>query len=90
MTQVTNTDNYLNMVKICDLTGVREYSEGQPVELWFDDTIGRLTVIARNGGGYDCTNIDLGDLIDWLRSGPPAYRFLSGEGFMIPTHGDDT
>ena len=81
---------YFSMAKICDLDGVREYSEGQPVELWFDEVTGRLVIIARNGGGYDCTNIDLHDLLNWLRSGPAAHRLADGTGFIIPALRDES
>ena len=58
------------MGKICDLRGVREYSEHLTVELWRDGEAGRLVVLARNQDGFDCTKIDLLDLVQWLQFGP--------------------
>jgi hypothetical protein len=63
------------MPKICDMEGVREYSEGDPVELWRDETTGRLVIYAQNEAGYNSANVDLWDLIHWLSSG-------NGEGLL--------
>ena len=51
------------MPKICDMDGVREYGEGDTVELWLDNESGRLTIRARNEGGYGLTDVDLWDII---------------------------
>ena len=48
--------------KIAVLTGVREYSEGEAVELWFNDK-GRIVVRAYNEGGCCATDVDLFDLL---------------------------
>lgn len=52
------------------MDGVREYSEGFPVDLVLDEATGRIAVMAVNQDGYDVTAIDLLDLVAWLRSGP--------------------
>jgi len=44
-----------------ELDGVREYAEGAPVELRLRG--GRLVVYATNEGGYNCTDVDLEDLV---------------------------
>ena len=61
--------------KLCELAGVREYGGGEPVELWRNDETGRLVIRAYNEGGYNCTDVDLLDLVDWLQAGP-AQRVL--------------
>jgi hypothetical protein len=50
--------------KISEMTGVREYMEGAPVELW--RVGGRLVITAWNECGNNCTHVDLLDAIDWL------------------------
>lgn len=57
------------MPKLREMTGVREHTEGDVVELWFDETTGRLVVRAYNEAGFNSTNVDLMDLVGWLRSG---------------------
>ena len=58
------------MTKICEMTGVREYGEGDPVELHIDDVSGHLVVVAFNEAGHCATYVDLNDLIAWTRKGP--------------------
>ena len=48
------------------MKGVREYCEEMDVAL-SRTTEGRLVIEARNEGGYNCTQVDLEDLLDWLR-----------------------
>ena len=48
--------------KIAVLAGVREYSEGEAVELWLNDK-GRIVVRAYNEGGCCATDVDLFDLL---------------------------
>lgn len=48
-----------------NLEDVREYSEGMPVSL--GDKNGRPTIIAKNQAGYDATEVDLLDLLEWAR-----------------------
>lgn len=57
------------MPKIREMQGVREYAEGFPVELWRDATTGRLTIMAFNEGKCNSVDIDLEDLLHWLRDG---------------------
>lgn len=52
-------------MKICDMNGVRGGEPEFPVELHRDGN-GRLTVRAINEGGFNCTDIDLYDLLGWL------------------------
>jgi len=58
------------MPKICTMEGVQEHSEHMPVELWRDDDSHRLTIRAYNECGDNCVNIDLWQLVDWLKVGP--------------------
>jgi hypothetical protein len=64
-------------IKVMTLTGVREYAEEFPVELWCSPH-GRLTVVSENEGGNGNTRVDLGDLIDWMRFGPKEGRVDGG------------
>lgn len=54
--------------KIAVLAGVREHMEGSPVELWLNDS-GRIVLRAYNECQNNCTDVDLDDLINWLRVG---------------------
>ena len=53
---------------IAVMTGVREYTESYPVEIWRNRT-GRLVIRAFNEGGNNCVDLDLWDIINWLSSG---------------------
>lgn len=57
------------MPKIADMPGVINHGSSEPVELWRDDETGRLVIRAYNEGGYNCTDVDLWGLLDWLSSG---------------------
>ena len=67
------------MPKICDLEGVREYVDHLPVELWrqepinswpHGDGLGRLVLRVYTECGNASADVDLLDLVMWLRSGP--------------------
>lgn len=58
------------MPKICEMDGVREHTEGWPVELWRDERTGRLVIVAYNEAANNQTVIDLPELLSWLRVGP--------------------
>jgi hypothetical protein len=60
------------MALICIMDGVREYAEGDPVELHIDRGTGRLVVVATNEAGYASTSVDLNDLLEWLKHGPAS------------------
>jgi hypothetical protein len=64
------------------LLGVRELTEGYPVELTRDSKTGRLAILARNEGGCNITEVDLLDMIGWLRLGPIQGRVEGG--FRLP------
>jgi hypothetical protein len=57
------------MTKICELVGVREYGEGDPVELWRNETNGRLVIRAYNERQNNFTDVDLWDLLAKLSVG---------------------
>jgi hypothetical protein len=50
---------------------VREYSEGYDVELGVEEDNGREVIIAVNEGGHNITQVDLLDLIAWLKIHKP-------------------
>lgn len=76
-----DSDRPAQIVSVMD--GVREYSDGLPVELWRLDT-GRLVICAKNEGGFAGTAIDLGDLVDWLRHGGSLEELADGQsGFAV-------
>ena len=58
------------MPKICEMENVRGGERDFPVELWRDDDTGRLVITAYNEAGFNCVEIDLWDLVDWLQNGP--------------------
>lgn len=53
------------------LKNVREYGEGAEVTLEADEKNGRLCIVASNECGFNCTAVDLLDLIAWLKSNRP-------------------
>lgn len=55
-------------IKLAELTGVREHTEGDAVELWMNQT-GRIVIRAFNECHNNCTDVDLSDLLEWLRLG---------------------
>ncbi|MCS3496510.1 hypothetical protein ABIF63_002554 [Bradyrhizobium japonicum] len=57
---------------ICAMDGVREHGEGFPVHLMREQNSGRLLIRAFNESGNNYTDVDLGDLVQWLRFGPKA------------------
>jgi hypothetical protein len=67
------------------LDGVREYGDGDPVELRRDVQTGRLKVVAWNECGNNTTGVDVIDLVDWLRLGPQASRVDEGFSVSLPT-----
>ena len=71
----------LEGINIATMSGVREYVDGDAVELRRDATTGRLMVVASNECGNNMTRVDLFDLLDWLRYGPHESRIA--DGFVI-------
>jgi len=57
------------------MEGVRDYAEDHPVYL--DEEKNRLVICAINEGGFNCTLVDIEDLINWLRENRPD--ILEGE-----------
>lgn len=57
------------MTLISKMDGVREYAEGFPVELVWNDELGRAVIVGINQDGYDGVEIDLLDLVQWLQNG---------------------
>lgn len=51
--------------KIAEIDGVREYCEGEIVELWLTDH-GRLVIRAYNEARFRGTDVDLLDLVEWI------------------------
>jgi hypothetical protein len=63
------------MSKICNMAGVREYTDGDAIEHTRHDGTGRLVIRAFNECGNNYTQVDLLDLIEWLKSGPHGVEF---------------
>ena len=57
------------------MQGVREYTEEYPVELIRTD-LGRVVIQALNEGGYNITQVDLVDLLDWIKRNAPVVDSL--------------
>jgi hypothetical protein len=57
--------------KLAELPSVREYGEGAAVELW-RNVNGRLVIRAYNDCRNNITDVDLLDILDWLRAGQGA------------------
>jgi hypothetical protein len=54
--------------KIATLANVREWTEGEPVEVWLNRR-GRIVIRAFNECGNNSTDVDLFDLLAWTRDG---------------------
>ena len=50
-------------------TGIREYAEGMTVKIREENE--RLVVRAYNEGGYNLTDVDLLDILDWVKENKP-------------------
>lgn len=46
-------------------TDIRDYSENFPVQIALDCDTNRAVIVARNQGGFDCTMVDLNDVLKW-------------------------
>lgn len=69
------------------MKGVREYTEGDPVELQLDEKTGRMIVVATNEGGCNETAVDVLDLLDWVRTGGHGLGDISsGDGNDLSTN----
>ena len=55
-------------IMIAKLDTVRELTEGEPVEIWINET-GNLLVRAYNECGNGYTEIDLVQLVEWAKYG---------------------
>lgn len=53
----------------CD--GVRDHSEGYDVCVGLEERSQREVIIALNEGGYNCTFVDLLDIVDWVKANRP-------------------
>lgn len=54
-------------MKAIVMEGVREYCEEMDVKLRTSDN-GRLVIVALNEGGHNSTEVDLLDLLEWLKT----------------------
>jgi len=52
------------------MKGVREYGEGKSIELARRQDNGPLVIRALNEDRYNCTELDVLDLVKWLRHVP--------------------
>lgn len=55
----------MTTTKIATVPEIREYGEGDPVEIWIRD--GRAVVRAYNECGNNYTDVDILDLFNWAR-----------------------
>jgi hypothetical protein len=53
------------------MDGVRDHNEGMTPELYLDDDSGRVVVRAFNEGSLNVTDVDLLDLLKWVRENRP-------------------
>lgn len=53
--------------EICEMTGVREHVENRPVVLCRTES-GRLAIRAYNEAGFNCTEVDLVEVLEWAAS----------------------
>jgi hypothetical protein len=65
-------------IKLAVLSGVREQNEHEPVELWLNES-GRVVVRAFDECLNNYTDVDLADLLDWLRSGSASKALENGK-----------
>ena len=56
---------------ICKMEGVRGSDRGFPVQLVRTEDSGRLAIRGINEGGFSCVDVDLIDLLEWLRRMEP-------------------
>jgi len=69
------------------MTGVREYSEGYPVELVRNQATNRLVLRAHNEGHNNVTEVDLFDVLEWLQKGPQESRSAEGVSMRLGVMG---
>jgi len=67
-----------NVDAVCEIESVREYIEGSTVQLVRRQPDRRLVIRAYNEGGNSYTDVDLFDLLDWLRNGPAGGLIADG------------
>jgi hypothetical protein len=58
------------VTEICVMEGVREHDEEFPLEFHRHSETGRIVIRCRNECGNNYTDLDLWDVIEWLRIGP--------------------
>lgn len=66
--------------KIAVLDGVREYTECDPVELWVNEA-GKVVLRSYNECRNNHTDVDLDDLLEWIRAGSSEGAIKNGEPF---------
>lgn len=67
----------MSETKLAVLSGVREHVEHEPVELWLNRS-GRIVVRAFNECLNNYTDVDLADLVGWMRSGSALETLENG------------
>ena len=53
------------------ITSIREYAEEMPVRISVSAESGRLVIEADNEAGHNGTEVDLVDVLDWVRANRP-------------------
>ena len=73
----------IEIIPAIKMDDVTERSEGFPVELAiYAERESVFAVRAWNEGGHNCTNVNLVELAEWMRSGPKIHR--EDGGFFLP------
>jgi hypothetical protein len=70
------------------MEGVREYAEGRAVVI-AETADGRPTVVAENEAGHNNTQVDLIDLLAWVRANRPELLRFPAEVRPIGVARDD-
>jgi hypothetical protein len=70
-----DTDRPTRRRMIAEMTGVRSYGNEPDVELWLNES-GRLVIVAYNEAGCAATEVDLWDILNWVRVGQAAELVL--------------
>lgn len=52
-------------------TNIREYYEEYPVEITLNEKSGRWCISAENEGGHNGTDVDLVDVVEWVKANRP-------------------
>ena len=86
---MTVNPELLEGIRLYTLAGVRDSTDGDPVELRRDSETGRLMIVAWNECHNNVTRIDLFDLIEWFVPALPIVASRAGSLFQRDTAQSD-